>query len=177
MKILSLHGYKGYMYNSAYQALTEFGYEVIAPDIRYDEKSPRCILNELSQLYSEELCDAVVGTSLGGFFAAQLCVEKCCRAVFINPCLIPFVYLPKLGYNNQTGIREFSELFSNITKLDKKLISTILGAEDEIIDTHDYTKTMLENSRFFIVPGGMHSGATLHLDEMFRNHSADFFGI
>lgn len=178
MKILCLHGYNGSAHNSAFQALTECGYEVFAPQIEYDKELPKDVLCRLSAIYKEKDCNAVVGTSLGGFFAAQISVAESCPAVFINPCLLPFIYLPRLGYNSAEGVREFSEMFSDITKLDRRLISAIVGSEDEIIDTPEYTRTMLENSRyFFIIPGGKHSGFTLPLKEIFVNYGESFFNI
>ncbi len=177
MRILSLHGYNGFMHNAAYQALVDCGYEVIAPQIEYDNISPKIVLKQLSDIYQKEHCEAVVGTSLGGFYAAQICADKKCPAVFINPCLLPFIYLPKLGYNNISGVREFSEMFGEISKLDKKLISTIMGDEDEVIDTPEYTKAMLENSRYFVIPGGKHSGATLPLGEIFKKFGVSFFSV
>ena len=100
---------------------------------------------------------------------------KQCPTVFINPCLMPFVYLPRLGYNNRNGVIEFSEMFSDITKLNTELVSTIIGEADEIIDTHDYTKTLLYNSRYFLVPNGKHSGFTLPLKEIFEQNRDKFF--
>ncbi len=175
MKILNLHGYNGSAHNSVYQVLTEFGYEVISPQTDYDKIMPKQLLFDLSETYDNNNCKAVVGTSAGGFFAAQLCVMKQCPTVFINPCLMPFIYLPRLGYNNRNGVIEFSEMFSNITKLNTELVSGIVGEADEIIDTHDYTKTMLYNSRYFSVPNGKHSGFTLPLKEIFEQNRDVFF--
>lgn len=175
MKILNLHGYNGSAHNSVYQVLDEIGYDLVSPEIDYDNILPKQLLLNLSKIYSDNNCNAIVGTSVGGFFAAQLCVMKQCPIVFINPCLIPFIYLPELGYNNRNGVIEFSELFSNITKLNSNLVSAIVGEDDEIIDTHDYTKTMLYNSRYFTVPNGRHSGFTLPLKEIFEQNRDKFF--
>ena len=175
MRILNLHGYNGSAHNSVYQVLTEIGYEVISPPTDYDKIMPKQLLSDLSEIYDDNNCKAVVGTSAGGFFAAQLCVMKQCPTVFINPCLMPFVYLPRLGYNNRNGVIEFSEMFSDITKLNTELVSTIIGEADEIIDTHDYTKTLLYNSRYFLVPNGKHSGFTLPLKEIFEQNKDRFF--
>ena len=175
MKILNLHGYKGSAHNSVYQVLTELGYDVLSPEIDYDNILPKQLLVNLFEIYDNNKCNAVVGTSAGGFFAAQLCVIKKCPAVFINPCLMPFVYLPRLGYENRNGVIEFSEMFGNIAKLDNKLVSAIVGEKDEVIDAHDYTKTMLYNQRYFTVPNGRHSGFTLPLKEIFEQNRDRFF--
>jgi len=175
MKILNLHGYNGSVHNSVYQVLLELQYEIISPRIDYDNVNPRQLLLNLSEIYDENDCGAVVGTSAGGFFAAQLCVMKQCPTVLINPCLMPFVYLPRLGYNSINGVFEFSEMFSDITKIHPELVSAIVGEDDEIIDTHEYTKTLLHNSKYIAVPNGKHSGFTLPLKEIFEQNKDRFF--
>lgn len=175
MTILNLHGYKGSANNSVYYVLVELGYNVISPQIDYDNILPKQLLSNLLQAYNDNNCSAVVGTSAGGFFAAQISVLKNCPTVFINPCLLPFIYLPRLGYNIIDGVIEFSEMFSEITKLNLELASTVVSEEDEIIDTHEYTKTLLNNSKYFSVPNGKHSGFTLPLKEIFEQNKDRFF--
>lgn len=175
MKILCIHGYKSCKQNSAYNALTDCGYDVVSSQIDYDNISPKIIRNNLYEMYLKNSCNAVVGTSVGGFFAAQICAKESCPAVFINPCLLPFVYLPRLGYKYEDGIRQFSEMFSAVADVDKRLVSTIIGAKDEIIDTQEYTKAMFGNSRYIVVPDGKHSGSTLPLKEIFNKYGKSFF--
>ncbi len=175
MKILNLHGYKGTANNSVYMVLRNFGYDVISPEIDYDNILPKNLLLHITELYDDNACDAVVGTSVGGFFAAQLCVLRKCPTVLINPCLLPFVYLPRLGYNNRNGLLEYCELFKNIVGINEQFVSTIIGENDEVIDSHDFTKRLLLNSRLICVPNGKHSGFTLPLEKIFENDLKDFF--
>ncbi len=176
MKIFSIHGYNGSAHNSAYNALVDCGYDVYAPQIDYNAKSPREILYRLFKEYTKSECNAAVGTSVGGYFAALLCTVSGCHTLLINPCLLPFVVLPKLGYTSPDGILEFSHMFSTLTKLYNNKVSTIVGLDDELITDHDFTKILLGNSRYYEIEGGKHSGATLPLREIIKKHGEDIFG-
>ncbi len=176
MKIFSIHGYKGSAHNALFGALIENGFEVCSLQIDYDGSSPKEILHYLIGEYQKNNCDAVAGTSLGGFYAAQICVLNGCRGLFINPCLTPFTVLPGLGYSNKEGIMEFSRMFDNITRIDKNKVSVVVGTDDEIILNHDFTKIMFENERYFEIKGGRHSGATLPLKEIIGRYGTEIFG-
>lgn len=166
MKILNLHGFRGEAHNAAYNTLCELGFDLVSPQIDYDSVTPKKLLAELTEQYDRNDCCAVVGTSAGGFFASQICIIKKCPTVLINPCLLAFVYLPRLGYNDQMGILEYTEMFSAIAGIDKKLVTVIVGEEDEIIDSHDYTRLFFNNC--ISVPNGKHSGLTLPLNDIFK---------
>lgn len=175
IKIFSIHGYKGSAQNSVYSALADCGYKVHSVQIDYDSESPKNILEQLHNEYIASGCNCLVGTSLGGFYAAQICVLEHCPTLFINPCLMPFIVLLELGYSYSGGILEFSEMFSGFTGIDKSVISTIVGSEDEVVTTHHYTKAMFENDRYYTVNGGKHSGATLPLREIIIKHGKEIF--
>ena len=166
MKILNLHGYRGEAANSVFNAMIELGYDVISPQIDYDSITPKKLLKDMLELYDRNDCGAVVGTSAGGFFASQICVIKKCPVVLINPCLLSFVYLPRLGYNNQSGILEYMSMFSAVSGINKELVTVIVGEEDEIIDSHDFTKLLFP--KCISVPNGKHSGPTLPLKDIFE---------
>lgn len=91
--------------------------------------------------------------------------EKYLPVIFVNPCLMPFHHLPRLGF--QGNIKQFIPLFGMLDKLESDNVSCIVGADDEIIDTYDFTERMLGNARFRRIPGGKHSGATLPLKSYF----------
>ncbi len=175
MKIFSIHGYKGSAHNAAYGALFDCGYNVHSIQIDYDSESPKTVLEKLHNEYITSGCHCLAGTSLGGFYAAQICALEHCPTLLINPCLLPFLVLPELGYVYNGGIWEFSEIFSGFTGLDKTLVSTVVGSEDEVVTTHCYTKAMLENERYYTVDGGKHSGATLPLREIITKHGKEIF--
>lgn len=174
MKILNFHGYKGNKNNSVCQALQKSNFEVVSPEIYYDDFTPKEILNQLLSIYDNDKFDAVVGTSAGGFYAVHISVLKKCPAILINPCLLPFIYLPELGYSVENGVTEFSEMFDCINKLDKKRVYTIIGEKDEVIDTHEYTKNMLSNQYFYTAAEGRHSGFTLPLKDIFEKTLHEF---
>ena len=168
MPTLNIHGYNGTPQNAAYAALKANGCDaIIAPAIDYDAETPAAILDRLRGIIREEQPDLLVGTSLGGFFAAVLSAETHLPVILVNPCLLPVLHLPRLGF--QGDIRPFIPLFGSLSGLDRDNVSCIVGDADEIIDTHDFTEHLLYNARFRRIPSGKHSGATLPLPDYFRD--------
>ena len=104
MKILNIHGYKGSAKNSAYEALTALGHEVTSPELDYDTLSPDETLEMLLREAGECGAEMLVGSSLGGFYAAVMSVRLGLPAALVNPCLMPFLHLPRLGYNGEIRI-------------------------------------------------------------------------
>lgn len=166
MEILNIHGYHGSPQNAAYAALQANGCtHITSPAIDYDTESPETVLGNLRSIAAEKQTGLIVGTSLGGFFAAVLAAELHLPVLLVNPCLMPFLHLPRLGY--QGDIKPFVPLFGTLGNLDLDTVCCIVGAEDDVIDTHDFTEHLLGNGNFRTVPGGKHSGATLPLPEYF----------
>ena len=165
MKALNIHGYNGSTENAAYQALTENGCTVISPAVDYDAASPEEILDMLRNTAEKEQIDLIAGTSLGGFFAAVLCAELHLPVILVNPCMMPFLHLPRLGYKGE--IQPFLPLFGKLSALDSRIVRCITGGKDEVIDTHDFTANLLHHTNFRVIPDGMHSGFTLPLMEYF----------
>ncbi|MDE6781301.1 MAG: hypothetical protein K2J40_07575 [Ruminococcus sp.] len=165
MRILNIHGYKGMPENSACHALENIG-EVISPTVRYDSDEPEKIIEKLRKKFIDNECDIIVGTSLGGFFGVVLSARLDVPVILVNPCLMPFVTLPRLGFTG--NIQSYMRLFPEIADIDVSGTSTIIGGQDEVIDYHDFTEKLLGNKNFRIVPDGKHSGATLPLESFFR---------
>lgn len=165
MKILNIHGYKSSGRNSSYEALKAIGKEAVSLTIDYDALSPDEILEMLCREAKKSGAEVVIGSSLGGFFAALISVRLGLPAVLINPCLMPFLHLPRLGYEGD--IRPFMQLFGELSEIDEKKVYTIVGGSDEVIDTHDMTRSLLRNTHFEVVPNGGHSGSTLPLERFF----------
>ena len=166
MLILNIHGYHGSPQNAAYAALQANGCDaIISPAIDYDAEAPENLLARLRGIIDEQNVGLIVGTSLGGFFAAVLSAETHLPVMLVNPCLMPFLHLPRLGFEGD--IKPFIPLFGTLTKLDRDNVSCIVGDADEIISTHDFTEKLLHNARFRRIPGGHHSGATLPLPAYF----------
>lgn len=166
MKILNIHGYKGSAQNSAYSALENLGCDVISPEIDYDVLTPKKTLEMLHRQIIDNEVDIIVGTSLGGFYAAVLSAQLNLPVFLVNPCLMPFMYLPKLGYIKD--VKPYMTMFGELFKLKKHNVSTVVGGQDEIIDTHELTKSILQNSHYALIPEGKHSGATLPLKQCFE---------
>ena len=175
MKILNIHGYNGNAANAAYQALRACDFEIISLQIDYDRMSPEHLMQMFKSQFANNFCDAVVGTSLGGFYAALVSAKSECPCVLINPALVPFITLPQLGYKNDEGIVEYIRLFSGLAETNNSMVSTVVGSEDEIVSTHDFTRRLFQNERYLVVPGGKHSGETLPLEDIFRDHIEDSF--
>ncbi|MDE6501444.1 MAG: hypothetical protein K2L10_05125 [Ruminococcus sp.] len=165
MRILNIHGYKGNPENSAYHALENIGCEVVSPTLRYDYDEPEKIIEKLRKMFGNE-GDVIVGTSLGGFFGALLSVRLGVPVILVNPCLMPFVTLPQLDFKG--NIRQYMRLFPEILDIDISATSTIIGGKDDVIEYHDFTEKLLRNKDFRIVPDGRHSGATLPLENYFK---------
>jgi len=165
MKILNIHGYKGCSENAAGKALKSLGYDVISPDFDYDKISPEETLSILENIIDKEHPEIITGTSYGGFFAAVICARKGIPVILVNPCLMPFLTLPRLG--NICDVKEYIPLFAQLSEIKKINVSTIIGGNDEVVDTHDFTENLLYNERFVIYPEGKHSGATLPLKAFF----------
>ena len=167
MNILNIHGYGGSPHNAAYAALEAVGCgSITSLAIDYDKETPAQLFDRLREAIAENKIGYIVGTSLGGFFAAVLSAELHLPVILINPCLMPFLHLPRLGFAGD--VRQFIPLFAKLTALDTDCVSCIVGDADEVIDTHDVTERLVGNSRFRRVLGGKHSGATLPLEDYFR---------
>ena len=165
LNILNIHGYHGSPENAAYAALGKQCGNIISPSVDYDAKSPESIADDLRNIIIERKIDIIVGTSLGGFYAAFLSAEFNLPVILINPCLLPFLHLPRLGYEGE--IASFISMFGTLTDLKNENVCCIVGDADEIIDTNDFTERLCSNERFRRIPGGKHSGATLPLNEYF----------
>ena len=166
MRILNIHGYCGTPRNAAYAALCENGCtEITAPALDYDAVPPDRMAERLRAFLSESRAELIVGTSLGGFYAAVLAAETGLPVFLVNPCLMPFLHLPRLGYSGD--IRAYLPLFAELERLDSARVYCIVGDADEVIDTHDFAEHLFGNARLRVAEGGHHSGATLPLKEYF----------
>ncbi|MDE6834896.1 MAG: hypothetical protein K2J39_11735 [Ruminococcus sp.] len=169
MKILNIHGYKGIAENSACMTLKKLGHEVISPQIDYDAKTPSQIHRDLQNIFNENKPDYIVGTSLGGFFAMLIARRNTdIPVVLVSPCFIPPVTLPELGYKvDRIRKMTFVRYADMIEKMNRHNITAIIGGQDEVIDYHSFTtESLIKNC--YVVPDGMHSGATLNLDYWFK---------
>ena len=157
-------GYHGSPKNSAYTALHEIGCEnIISPSIDYDSEEPSNIIGTLNMLRVQYKADMIVGTSLGGFYAAVLSARHDLPAMLVNPCLTPFL----LDILSKFKTRPLVKLFGELATIDSANVSCIVGDDDEVLGDHAFTEKLLGNSRFRRIEGGKHSCATLPLKAYF----------
>lgn len=168
MNVLNIHGYGGKPQNSAYEALQSHKCIITSPEIDYDTTSPEMILTRLRSLIAEQDADLLVGTSVGGFFAAALSAQLHLPAILVNPYLMPFISFPEYT-------RPYVAIFGTLSRLDGSMIHCIVGEKDELIGDHLLTKSLLGDAKFRIVPGGKHSGSTLQLPKYFGEILPDLF--
>ena len=162
--LLNVHGYHGSPKNSAYTALHEIGCEnIISPSIDYDSEEPSNNIGTFNMLRVQYKADMIVGTSLGGFYAAVLSARHDLPAMLVNPCLTPFL----LDILSEFKTRPLVKLFGELAKIDSSNVSCIVGDDDEVLGDHVFTEKLLGNSRFRRIEGGKHSGATLPLKAYF----------
>ena len=174
MKVLSIHGYKSDPYNSLYDALRSNGItDIVAPVMDYDTTAPGILFAMLQRLYHEEQPDIVCGSSMGGYFSALLSATTGCRALLVNPCMTPYIILPRLGAKNEAFVRGYMQLSAHLAGL--RNAYAILADQDELIESHDFTAFLLGEGHSIYVPGGHHRGSSLPLKELIRDYGETFF--
>lgn len=166
MKILNIHGYRGTPDNAAATALKSLDYEIVSPDIDYDAETPENIYKKLVDILSGKSFDIIVGTGLGGFFAALLSAKNNLPVILVNPCLMPFISLKKLECKGD--VNSFVPMFWELSELKSYNARAIVGCKDEIIDTHNIAESLFPNLKFEKIPDGKHSGRTLPLKDFFK---------
>ena len=171
MKALNIHGYEGSAHNSAYAALDSLGFDIVSPQSDYAAEAPESVIEKLLDIATEEKPDIIVGTSLGGFFASVLAARTGLPVMLVNPCLMPFLHLPRLGYGGD--IAPFMKLFPEIVSLRRERVRVIVGGKDEVIDTHDFDARLFGEDNVRLFPEGLHSGSTLPLTEFFGKAAAE----
>ena len=166
IKILNIHGYHGSPKNSAYQVLEALGCEIIAPSLDYDNVPPENILGRLKYILADKRPDIIVGTSLGGFYAAVLSAQCDHPVMLVNPFLMSFLTFDG-DVRPRRDIKSLIGLFGCLSQIDISNVSCIVGDNDELLGDHKFTEELLGNARFRRIQGGGHSGYTLPLKEYF----------
>ena len=144
MNVLYLHGLGSSGQSSTVKALARQGFDVIAPDYRpqfYKESMMRLIT-----LVETASPSAVVGTSLGGYYALKL-YERCSLpTIAINPCFDPSLllekYLEQPAKDYVTGLpirfdekmlRDF-RLIAEGKGLHPENLKVMIGRKNEVIE-------------------------------------------
>ena len=161
INILNIHDFGEGPENEAYKTLRELKEtewansrphskelesSVISPELQYGH-FPVDFLTYEEYLKANEI-SLVVGNGLGGFYAAVICAKHDIPAIVINPCLTPFLDLPKKDYTG--SLSSFMAYFSDLAALEfnRDNISCLIITDDKTPDISDFTKTLLKNERF-----------------------------
>ena len=166
--IIYIHGFGSSGHGGKASIFREyFEEEIIAPSLSY---VPSLAIDTLEQLI-EMLLDkeetvALVGSSLGGYYAIYLATKYNLKAVLINPAIYPYNTLDKIGmamnYYDGTSFEVTAEHIQALKGLEVQEIPnqenfiTLLQTEDEVLDYNDAVEK-LPNSELVIEEGGNHS--------------------
>ena len=144
--------------------------EVIAPDLPVN---PHKALSVARKIIIDEDIDLIIGSSLGGFYASNLCETMGLKAVLINPSVQPFVTLaPFVGTNqNWCSEEEFEFTKEDLhalfeyaigTPADPKRYLLLLQTGDEVLD---YKKALekYKDSKCIVEEGGNHRFENLEI--------------
>ena len=134
-KILYIHGYNGNKHGVSYQRIKKYakGFDVVAID--YDQEKPNEAIRTILDYVYDNNIDLVIGSSLGGFLTMN-CFDI--PRVVINPCIMPVMELPKLGYKGPTSdykILQKSLLNYKPDSLEKLTCIGCFGDNDELFGT------------------------------------------
>ncbi len=97
MNLIYLHGFNSSPNAKKAKLLTEYCQQhhpemkVIVPDLNCSGEQ---VMNQLQTLLSQEK-SAVIGSSLGGFYATLACHRFGCKTILLNPSLYPDRTLPR----------------------------------------------------------------------------------
>ncbi len=93
--VIYLHGFRSSPKSAKGQALREHFAEkctFLAPDLNVGPKeAQRIMLDTVAGFDPKDIC--LVGSSMGGFYAAWLAEKIGCKAVLLNPAVTPWVFL------------------------------------------------------------------------------------
>ena len=146
-------------------------WEYITPDLSFD---PALAFQQIESILSRQARPVdnvtLVGSSLGGFYAAAMAEKYGCRAVLLNPSLQPYETLAAyLGeqrnlYLDETFIFTAEHLaalrafaLDKITKPERYMVIVEMG--DELLD-HQLALSQFTGASTIVVPNGNHDLAS-----------------
>ncbi len=161
--ILYIHGFASCGNSNKTRLLTQHFDKVLSPDIPVD---PDEAISFLQKLIIDNEVSLLIGSSLGGYYAAYLAEKFQIKTVLLNPSTQPFITLaPYVGTNEFfcSGER-FEWTREHIHKLMPYAISknsikapvlVLLQKGDEILD-HTKAAEVYENYKVIVQEGGNH---------------------
>jgi predicted esterase YcpF (UPF0227 family) len=161
--ILYIHGFASCGNSNKTKLLKQHFDNVLAPDVPVD---PDEALSFLQKLIVDNEVDLIIGSSLGGFYAAHLAEKFQIKMVLINPSTQPFITLtPYLGENTFfCSGKTFEWKKEHMIKLmsyaiaDNSIKSSVLVLLQKGDEVLDYTKAESVYERYEVVvqEGGNH---------------------
>ncbi len=161
--ILYIHGFASCGNSNKTRLLTQHFDKVLSPDIPVD---PDEAISFLQKLIIDNEVSLLIGSSLGGYYAAYLAEKFQIKTVLLNPSTQPFITLaPYVGTNEFfcSGER-FEWTREHIHKLMPYAISknsikapvlVLLQKGDEILN-HTKAAEVYENYKVIVQEGGNH---------------------
>lgn len=179
--LLFLHGFNSSPESAKAEQLRSYlqqhrpDWQLIAPQLA---STPMACWQQLQQLLSEQPIDAVVGSSLGGFFATLIAEGACIPAALVNPAVAPAkLLLDALGehtnpYTGEQYRLEHSHI-EELIQLQPAAISpsrymVLVTTGDEVLDYRQAVQ-FYRGARIDVISGGD------HLFTMFGQHIAEIF--
>ena len=135
MKVIYLHGFASGPNTQKVQLLKDAGFEVIAPLIPIDVVTAEsevhyCIMNAVMSSYPSEKI-VVLGTSLGGFWAARMGQYFDITTILMNPALHP-----------EESLKKFIGSYKNYHT------GEMLELDEKTVDRYKYHPVSEEGSEF-----------------------------
>lgn len=136
----------------------------IAPnyDLGY-ESALREVLDYVKQINSERtFVDALIGTSMGGYLAADVSKKLVIPYVSINPCIYPSISLEKYGLGDEL----YSYPDFSVDSLASGLV--LLGMRDNVIDPYETIIFLNNRLPYLIDDDACHQFPSLekHVDDI-----------
>ena len=162
IRILYVHGYNGKPNGESFQKLEKYaevadfgGEKVEMHSFDYDATDPFKAIRDLRFYYFKNDIDLIIGSSLGGFLAANC---DFMRRIVVNPSWTPSVELPKVGYEGETMKYTWLEedLGRFAEKGDADFCIGCFAAEDELLGTKYMSEFKKHFKETYDIPGGHH---------------------
>lgn len=172
MKILYLHGFRSspasYKARVVAQRMAVLGHaaDLICPQLPASPQAAMALaLSLVEDVPASEL--AVIGSSLGGFYATFLAEQRACRAVLVNPSVDPLKNLANAvgittAWHSDEPFEFRQEYIGQLADLKIARISDpsryflLAATGDEVLDYRDMT-AHYAGSRQHVIAGGDHA--------------------
>jgi len=166
--IIYIHGFGSSGFGGKATFFKEhFESEIILPSLSY---VPALAIHTLEQLIEMLLKSGenvnLVGSSLGGYYAIYLACKYDLRAVLINPAIIPYKTLDKIGMStNYFDMSTFEVTLEHLNALrvlevkkvqNQENFMVLLQKGDEVLNYKEAVEK-LPNANLYIEEGGNHS--------------------